>query len=353
MPQFSCFTTFLQKDPERRTDLSDKDLQSSSLTPVRNPFKVKTKQDKSSEHRRDPDAEKDRREVKSENKHVNGEDHGSAKKKEGHFKTTEMEGNNKNGSVGQSVLDREGKDSGGSESWRNKKLPAGMKIKKRVSDDERPKSTAEDETCPESPNSVKGSVQGPGESETSIKVPQEQKPTKKTGSSPQSPSKSSSGRDKKSSVENKTKDDCSNKQSTSNSKSVTDKTQSLESKSQSPSCSTLRDVPVSEKPSALNVQKTVPNQSQEKDQKGIARFGEWSDEDDDVQLVSVQPPTQQSAPTPAAPVQKTLTSYPGFQPASKVQAQSEDLHIHLAAQLKQKKVTRSLLLFFLSTVSIL
>ncbi|KAK7168900.1 hypothetical protein R3I93_005025 [Phoxinus phoxinus] len=330
-----------EKDPERRTDLSDKDLQSSSLTPVRNPFKVKTKQDKSSEHRRDPDAEKNRGEVKGENKHVNGEDHGSAKKKEGRFKTTEMEGNNKNGPVSQSVLDSEGKDSGGSESWRTKKLPAGMKIKKRVSDDERPKSTTEDETCPESPNSVKESVQGPAESETSIKVPQEQKPTKKTGSSAQSPSKSSSGRDKKPSVENKTKDDCSNKQSTSNSKSATDKTQSLESKSQSHSCSTLRDVPVSEKPSALNVQKTGPNQSQEKDQKGIARFGEWSDEDDDVQLVSVQPPTQQSAPTPAAPVQKTLTSYPGFQPASKDQGQCEDLHSHLTAQLKQKKATLS------------
>lgn len=218
-----------------------------------------------------------------------------------------------------------------------------MKVKKRVSDDERPRSTAEDETCPESSNSVKESVQGPGESETGIKVLQ--KPTKKPGSSAQSPSKSSSGRDKKPSVENKTKHDCSNKQSTSNSKSIPDKTQSLESKSQSPSCSTLRDAPVSEKPSALNVQKTVPNQSQEKDQKGIARFGEWSDEDDDVQLVSVQPPTQQSAPTPAAPVQKTLTSYPGFQPASKVQGQSEDLHSHLTAQLKQKKVTHSLLLF--------
>lgn len=328
-----------EKDPERRTDLSDQDLQSSSLTPVRNPFKVKTKQDKSSEHKREPDAEKDTGVVKAENKHVNGEDHGSAKKKEGCFKTTEIEGNNKNGSVGQSVLDREGKDSGVSESWRNKKLPAGMKVKKRVSDDERPRSTAEDETCPESSNSVKESVQGPGESETGIKVLQ--KPTKKPGSSAQSPSKSSSGRDKKPSVENKTKHDCSNKQSTSNSKSIPDKTQSLESKSQSPSCSTLRDAPVSEKPSALNVQKTVPNQSQEKDQKGIARFGEWSDEDDDVQLVSVQPPTQQSAPTPAAPVQKTLTSYPGFQPASKVQGQSEDLHSHLTAQLKQKKATLS------------
>uniref|UniRef100_A0A673GCP7 Transcription termination factor 2 n=1 Tax=Sinocyclocheilus rhinocerous TaxID=307959 RepID=A0A673GCP7_9TELE len=144
--------------------------------------------------------------------------------------------------------------------------------------------------------------------------------------------------------ENETKDDHSNKQSTANSKSDTDKTQSLQSKSSSPSCSTSQDVPVSEKHTALNVQKTVPNQSQAKDQKGIARFGEWSDEEDDVQLVSVQPPTQQSAPTPAAPVQKTLTSYPGFQPASKVQGRSEDpraLHSHLTAQLKQKKATLS------------
>ncbi|XP_067301085.1 transcription termination factor 2 [Pseudorasbora parva] len=329
-----------EKDPERQTDLSDKNLQSSSLTPVRNPFKVKTKQDKSSEHRRNPDAEKDRGVVNGENKHVNSEDHDSAKKKEEHFKITEMEGNNKSGPDGQSVLDREGRDSGGSESWRNKKLPAGMKIKKRVSDDERPRSTAEDETFPESPNSVKESVQGPCESETSIKVQQKQKPTK-TGSSAQSPSKSSSGCDKKPSVDNKTKDDCSNKQSTSDSKPVTDIAQCLQTKSQSPSCSTSRDVPVSEKPSALNVQKTVPSQSQEKDQKGIAQFGEWSDEDDDVQLVSVQPPSQQSAPTIAAPVQKTLTSYPGFQPASKVQGQSEELHSHLTAQLKQKKATLS------------
>uniref|UniRef100_A0A671ST22 Transcription termination factor 2 n=1 Tax=Sinocyclocheilus anshuiensis TaxID=1608454 RepID=A0A671ST22_9TELE len=317
-----------EKDPEKRTELSEKDLQSSSLTPVRNPFKVKTKQDKSSERKRDPDAEKDRGEINGD-KRVNGKDQGSAKKKEERSKTTEIEENNKNGSDGQRGLGREGKDS---ESWRNKKLPAGMKIKKRVSDDERLRSTAEDGACPESPNTVKESIQGTSESETSLKHQQKKKPTK-TGGSAQSPSKSSSRCDKKASVENETKDDHSNKQSTANSKSVKDKTQSLQSKSSSPSCSTSQDVPVSEKPTAFNVQKTVPNQSQAKDQKGIARFGEWSDEEDD-----------QSDPTPAAPVQKTLASYPGFQPASKVQGRSEDpraLHSHLTAQLKQKKATLS------------
>uniref|UniRef100_A0A671NX52 Transcription termination factor 2 n=1 Tax=Sinocyclocheilus anshuiensis TaxID=1608454 RepID=A0A671NX52_9TELE len=285
----------LQKDPEKRADLSDKDLQSSSLTPVRNPFKVKTKHNKSSECKRDPDAAKDRDEISGENKHVNGKYHGSAKKKEERSKT-EVEGNNRNGSDGHSGLNREGKDSGGSESWRNKTLPAGMKIKKRVSNDERLRSKAEDGACPESPNSVNESVQRPSESKTSLKDQQEKKPTK-TGSSPQIPSKSSSACDKKASVENETKDDHSNKQSTANLKSS-----------------------------------------------NIARFGEWSDEEDDVQLVSVQPPTQQSAPTSATPVQKTLTSFPGFQPASKVQGRSEDpraLHSHLSAQLKQKKATLS------------
>uniref|UniRef100_A0A672RNA5 Transcription termination factor 2 n=1 Tax=Sinocyclocheilus grahami TaxID=75366 RepID=A0A672RNA5_SINGR len=336
-----------EKQDEYKTDLSDKDLQSSSLTPVRNPFKVKTKH-KSSERKRDPDAAKDRDEISGENKHVNGKYNGSAKQKEERSKTTAVEGNNRNGSDGQSGLDREGKDSGGSESWRNKTLPAGMKIKKRVSNDERLRSKAEDGACPESPNSVNESVQRPSESKTSLKDQQEKKPTK-TGSSPQIPSKSSAACDKKASVENETKDDRSNKQSTANLKSVTDKTQSLQSKSSSPSYSTSQDVPVSEKPTALNFQKTVPNQSQAKDQKGIARFGEWSDEEDDVQLVSVQPPTQQSAPTPAAPVQKTLTSFPGFQPASKVQGRSEDpraLHSHLSSQLKQKKVSHPLLLCF-------
>lgn len=332
LPKFICSIVVLQKDPERQTELLE-NLQSLSLTPVRNPFKVKIKQDKAPERRRDPDAEKDRGEINDENKHVNGECCDSAKKKDERNKTTEREGNNKKGPAGQS--DTEKRDSADSESWRNKKLPAGMKIKKIVSDDEKPKSTAEDETCPESSNPVKENDKGQTESENNLKDQQEQSP-RKSGGSVQSPSKSSSGLNKKTS----------NKQSTSNSKSGSDKTQS-----QSPSCSTPQNGTVSEKPTALDVQKTEPNQSKKKDQRGIARFGEWSDEDDDVQLISVQPPTQQSAPTPAALVQKTLTSYPGFQNASIVQGQSEDpraLHSQLTAQLKQKKVTRSLMLSCIS-----
>ncbi|XP_056321311.1 LOW QUALITY PROTEIN: transcription termination factor 2 [Danio aesculapii] len=314
-----------EKDPERQTDLLE-NLQSSSLTPVRNPFKVKIKQDKPSKLRSDPDAEKDKGEVNDENKHANGEDRDCAKEKDEQTKTTERDGNKKKGPAGQS--DTERRDSADSESWRNKTLPAGMKIKKTVSDDEKPKSTAEDGTCPESSNPVKENDKGQTESENNLKDQQEQSP-RKSGGSAHSPSKSSSGLNKKTS----------NKQSTSNSKSGSDKTLS-----QSPSCSTSQNGTVSEKSTALDVQKPEPNQNKKKDQRGIARFGEWSDEDDDVQLISVQPPTQQSAPTPAAPVQKTITSYPGFQIASKVQGQSEDpraLHSQLTAQLKQKKATLS------------
>lgn len=67
---------------------------------------------------------------------------------------------------------------------------------------------------------------------------------------------------------------------------------------------------------------------------------EQKEEDDEVVLVSVKPATSKSPPVSA--VQKTLTAFPGFQPASKVKSQQGDprgLHNLLSAQLKQKKVS--------------
>lgn len=63
------------------------------------------------------------------------------------------------------------------------------------------------------------------------------------------------------------------------------------------------------------------------------------DDDDDVVLVSVKPATEKTPPVSA--VQKTLTSFPGFQPASKIKYQQGDpkeLHSLLTVQLQQKKV---------------
>uniref|UniRef100_A0A8C7CFY2 Transcription termination factor 2 n=1 Tax=Oncorhynchus kisutch TaxID=8019 RepID=A0A8C7CFY2_ONCKI len=76
------------------------------------------------------------------------------------------------------------------------------------------------------------------------------------------------------------------------------------------------------------------------------QFGEWrcDEDDDDVQFVSVQPGTQTTTQVPVPLVQKALTSFPGFQPASQFKGQREDpraLHSQLTAQLKQKKATLS------------
>lgn len=63
-------------------------------------------------------------------------------------------------------------------------------------------------------------------------------------------------------------------------------------------------------------------------------------DDDEVVLVSVKPAEVKSPPVSA--VQKTLTAFPGFQPASKVKSQQEDprgLRNLLTSQLKQKKVS--------------
>ncbi|KAI7790438.1 putative transcription termination factor 2, partial [Triplophysa rosa] len=321
-----------EKGPERRTDLSDKN-QPSILPPVRNPFKHANKQDKT-RCRADPDKELHKEEVKRDNTYVNIEDDEKTENEGGNAKTTETERRIE----GQGGLNGEGGNSAVSDSWRNKKLPAGMKIRKRVSDDERHREPAEDTKCPESPNAVEEStsVQKLAEKASescSLKDQQGQK-SPATGSSSQSASKSSCGLDKKTAVENEAEDDViPNKQSS-------DKTQS---KSKPTPSSSLQDLPASEKPT-YNGQKTEPNHSQENGHKGVvsSQFGEWSD--DDVQVVSVHPAPQQSAQTPPAPVQKTLTSYTGFQPASKVKGQSEDpvaIHSHLTAQLKQKKATLS------------
>ncbi|KAA0715342.1 Transcription termination factor 2 [Triplophysa tibetana] len=322
-----------EKDPERKTNIYDKN-QPSILPPVRNPFKLTNKLDKP-QCKADPDKAMHKEEVKRDNTHVNIEDHAKTENEGGNAKSTETERRIE----GQGGLNGEGGNGAVSDSWRSKKLPAGMKIRKRVSDDERHGESAEDTKCPESPNGAEEStsVQKLAEKASescSIKGQKGMKSTA-TGSSSQSASKSSCGLDKKTAVENEAEEDViPNKQSS-------DKTQS---KSKPTPSSTLQDLPNSEKPT-YNDQKTEPNHSQEKGHKGVvsSQFGEWSD-DDDVQVVSVHPAPQQSTRTPTAPVQKTLTSYIGFQPASKVKGQSEDpvaIHSHLTAQLKQKKSTLS------------
>ncbi|KAG9348861.1 hypothetical protein JZ751_029178 [Albula glossodonta] len=68
------------------------------------------------------------------------------------------------------------------------------------------------------------------------------------------------------------------------------------------------------------------------------------DVDDDVQVVSVHPGPKQTPPQAAAPVQKTITSFPGFQRTSQAQGPPGDphaLHSQLSIQLRQKKAMLS------------
>ncbi|XP_061093000.1 transcription termination factor 2 [Conger conger] len=68
---------------------------------------------------------------------------------------------------------------------------------------------------------------------------------------------------------------------------------------------------------------------------------EEDDDDDEVQLVSIQPGARQTPPQVSAAVQKPLTSFPGFQRGPHPHADPHALHSQLSAQLKQKKATLS------------
>ncbi|KAF3694558.1 Transcription termination factor 2 [Channa argus] len=90
-----------------------------------------------------------------------------------------------------------------------------------------------------------------------------------------------------------------------------------------------------------NPTSSKPNQLQSSRTK-IPLGDDDDDDDDDVVLVTVKPATQKTPPVSA--VQKTLTTFPGFQPASKIKGQQENhkgLHSLLTAQLQQKKATLS------------
>ncbi|XP_077393701.1 transcription termination factor 2 isoform X2 [Festucalex cinctus] len=66
------------------------------------------------------------------------------------------------------------------------------------------------------------------------------------------------------------------------------------------------------------------------------------DEDEDLVLVSIKPPQKTHPTATAAVIQKPLTSYPGFQPASNIKGplrNPQGMHSMLSTQLQQKKAT--------------
>ncbi|XP_060909492.1 transcription termination factor 2 [Labrus mixtus] len=288
-------------EKENRNPRSDTHLQPSCLSPARNPFKAPERTDKDSERRRMQGGgsnEKRSEEKESESSHkAKGRD-SYQKEKEERVSTGKKEEAERKQNV--------------SDSYRGVQLPAGMKLKKRVSDEERhcadansvekttdkmrnedkAKSTEQADKSkgvhPEKTNQTtqdphEGSLQKPTGGETS--VVKQVNPSVKDGASKSTPSISTQA-------------------------------------------SKTTGKPTSEKPT----QSEPSLKQQEHD----------DDDDDDVVVVSVKPASQKTPPVSA--VQKTLTAYPGFNPASVVKSQREEpkgMRSLLTAQLQQKKATLS------------
>ncbi|XP_035378882.1 transcription termination factor 2 isoform X3 [Electrophorus electricus] len=286
-----------EKDAEKRPLLDKKD-QVSNMPPVRNPFKAPSKMDKTSEWRK-------------------LEDSARGETLKSHEKRREDAHGTKAGTPGAAGdwesghgLNREETASEPSESWRSKKLPPGMKIKARAS--------GEEQSWKE-----KGTENGSKSEKPRGQDKEERKETK--SAAPKNPEALG---------ENTAHTNAEQRPGPQSGKSGSAR-------------------PVVDVSASKTAHRTEWSERQEKNT-AQALFGDWSgsdgdeddddddDGDDDVQLVSVQPAPQLTSP--AALVQTTLTSYPGFHAASQVKGQEEDpraLHNQLSTQLKQKKATLS------------
>lgn len=234
-------------------------------------------------------------------------DGGDEKSSEASPKAEGRESNQKENvkSKGAGEKDEEGKLNP-SDTYRGKQLPAGMKVKKRVSDEERksPKPNAEEKMTEKVKDKIKENHTQTKEGEKTISSSSVKtaRPEKMHQIS-QDPHK-----DTTCVVEQTVKE-------------------SVSKSARSGSTDASRD-------SATN-KPTQPTESSQ------TKNNVDNDDDDDVVVVSVKPAAQKTPP--ASTVQKTLTTFPGFQPASKVKPQQGDpqgLHSLLTAQLQQKKVSK-------------
>uniref|UniRef100_A0A672GU86 Transcription termination factor 2 n=1 Tax=Salarias fasciatus TaxID=181472 RepID=A0A672GU86_SALFA len=283
----------LQPVKEKKGPLCDTLLQPSSLPPVRNPFKAPSKTDRTSQWQK----------IQS-----NGSD-----EKNGDV-CYKAEG------VGNYQKENVERDAKPSDTYRGKQLPPGMKVKKRLSDEEsnaskdhrlendagkmesKPKEdpVTQSETEEKMVPAAVTSIQSKKKNQTSPD------PLKK---SPQQPSKT------KQTEDTVKRNSCNLEPGSSN---HANRHADVPSKAKS-------DAPTSESSQTA------------------ADLSSDEDDDDDVVLVSVKPAPQKTPPVSA--VQKTLTTFPGFQPAAKVKGQLGDpkgMHVLLTSQLKQKKVSRLL-----------
>uniref|UniRef100_A0A8D3CVV0 Transcription termination factor 2 n=1 Tax=Scophthalmus maximus TaxID=52904 RepID=A0A8D3CVV0_SCOMX len=290
-----CCLPSLQPDKENRSPLPDTQPQPSCLPPVRNPFKSQCKPDKVSEWGRMQSGggnEKGRDEKDSEASR-------NAEGRESYRKDSVK-------SVG-AVEEEEEEKLDSLDAYRGKPLPPGMKLKKRVSEEERNVEKLTDEV----PNKTEENHTKQGKTEKAISSMNKTSQDPRKDLPQQQPAAAET---------------CVVKPSDSTLK------ESVSESAPSSSRGSITQAPRDPVNTTSN-KPTQPEASQNKNH---------HDDDDDVVLVSVKPAAPKTPPVAA--VQKTLTTFPGFQPASKVKGQQGDprgLHSLLSSQLQQKKATLS------------
>ncbi|XP_041857085.1 transcription termination factor 2 isoform X2 [Melanotaenia boesemani] len=286
-------------EKEERRLMCDKQLLPSCLPPVRNPFKAPTKTNKDSEWRKlQSNGHEEKDDLKKNSKTSDKVEENKSCQKE----NVEV--------VGPKVEEEEEKNMNFLDTYRGKMLPPGMKLKKRVSSEESSNSKAN------SAERIADKVQDKTEDK-----PAEQKKTKE---------KSSNSRNEVVHIEKINKTSPYHHQRVQQ-QSVNDETRSVnqteptaqKNETKSAPCPDSRD---SDGVPSSDVESSKPQTHQDEG-------------DDDVVLVSVKPAPKKTPPV--STVQKTITNFPGFQAAAKVQDPT-GMHNLLTAQLKQKKATLSL-----------
>lgn len=287
-------------EKEKTNPLSDTQLQPSCLPPVRNPFKAHGKTDKDSEWRRMQCG--------------GGDEKSKERDSEASHKAEGREGCQKENVESVGAGGEEAGKLSSADCHRGKQLPPGMKLKKRVSDEERnaPKASGEEKMTDKVQDETKENHTEQGEAKETSSVTAV--PTEKMNPASQDAHK--------------------DQRPTTGETRLVEQTAVKESLSKS---APSRSSPASRH--SDNTRNPKPAQT-EPSQTKIHHVDD--DDDDDVVVVSVKPATQKAPPVSA--VQKTLTTFAGFQPASKVKGHQGDprgLHSLLTAQLQQKKATLS------------
>uniref|UniRef100_A0A668AIQ6 Transcription termination factor 2 n=1 Tax=Myripristis murdjan TaxID=586833 RepID=A0A668AIQ6_9TELE len=298
-------------DKEKRNPLSSRQLQPSCLPPVRNPFKAPGKTDKDSEWRR----------VQS----------GGDKERRGEEDDDSRASRKVEGGESDQKSDVESRNAGEEKEEKSKLNP--------VSDEERNReSKTEVETQDKSKESRKAERDGEEKHSTSsVKSPQADE-TRETSKDPHKDSTLQSTAASKAAEIN------SGKEADAEMKKTPRDTAATQTPAQ-PDAAPAKDRQDKPRPDSRHDKPQNTDAKGSKGSKVTTQFGEFSDDggdDDDVQFVSAKPAAQKTPPVTA--VQKTLTSFPGFQPASQVKGQQDDpqgLRSLLSAQLKQKKTTLS------------